>query len=289
METIGGQAVIEGVMIRNKNKIATAVMAKDGIKVKEENFVSLLEKHRWLKTPIIRGTIALFETLKIGISSLNYSADILEEKEPKEKSSSAWFYLSLFISFPIAIFIFIFIPIFATTKLFNIEKTAVYFNLITGLMRIIIFLAYLYAISFIKDIKRMFMYHGAEHKVVNCYENGDEVSLKNARKYSTIHKRCGTSFLFVTIIIAIACFSLIDAAFLYYLGRTSVQIRLISHLLFLPFVLGTAYEIIKLASVKTNSVTSIITYPGTLLQKITTLEPDDSMINVAIAALKKIV
>jgi len=291
MESIGGQAVIEGVMIRNKNKIATAVRTKKGIVTKVDDFVSLTEKYRMLKLPFLRGSIVFFETMKIGINTLNYSADLAmaDEKENAAEKSGFGFYITLLLAVAIAILIFLFLPIFITTKLFNIEKTALPFNIVTGIIRIIVFLLYVYAISYMKDAKRLYMYHGAEHKVVNCYESLGKATLKNAKKYSTIHKRCGTSFLFIVFATAIIGFSFIDLLAFAALGKTSMTIRLFTHLLFLPFVLGISYETMKYAAVKNSWLTNIVTYPGSLIQRITTQEPTDDMIKVAMAALKKIV
>ena len=176
-----------------------------------------------------------------------------------------------------------------TTKLFSIERTAFYFNMITGFIRIIFFLVYIYFISSMKDVKRLFMYHGAEHKAVNCYEHGEKVNLKNAKKYSTIHKRCGTSFLLIAFITAIIGFSIVDLASFYLIGSTSTLIRTAAHLLFLPIILGISYEIMKLAASKSSVFSDMIVYPGSLLQKITTAEPDDGMIEVAISAIQKII
>jgi|SRR3989344_2516642 len=291
MESIGGQAVIEGVMIRNKNKIATALMNKKKIIVKKEDFHSLTEKYKILSLPILRGVIGFFETMKIGINTLNYSADIAMLKDEKSgcKKSNLGFYGMMLFAFALALFIFLFLPIFITTRLFNIERTTLYFNAAAGGIRIIFFLIYVYAISFMNDVKRLFMYHGAEHKVVNCYEHGEKITLKNAKKYTTIHKRCGTSFLLVVFITAIIGFSFIDLALFYFNGSTSILTRTISHLLFLPVILGVAYEILKLSSKKKNFITEALVYPGALIQKITTAEPDDYMIKVAIAAIREIV
>ena len=291
MESIGGQAVIEGVMIRNKNKIATAVRTKKGIVTKVDDFVSLTEKYRTLKLPFLRGSIVFFETMKIGINTLNYSADLAmaDEKENAAEKSEFGFYMTLLLAVAIAIFIFLFLPIFITTKLFNIEKTALSFNIVTGIIRIIVFLLYVYAISYMKDAKRLYMYHGAEHKVVNCYEAIGKVTLKTTKKYTTIHKRCGTSFLFIVFITAMLGFALIDMIAFAVLGKTSMLIRLFTHLLFLPAILGISYEVMKYAAAKSNVFTNIVTYPGSLIQKITTQEPTDDMIKVAMAALKKIV
>ncbi|MBS3108668.1 DUF1385 domain-containing protein [Candidatus Woesearchaeota archaeon] len=291
MESIGGQAVIEGVMIRNKNKIATALMNEKKIIVKKEDFHSLTEKYKILSLPILRGVIGFFETMKIGINTLNYSADIAMLKDEKSgcKKSNLGFYGMMLFAFALALFIFLFLPIFITTRLFNIERTTLYFNAAAGGIRIIFFLIYVYAISFMNDVKRLFMYHGAEHKVVNCYEHGEKITLKNAKKYTTIHKRCGTSFLLVVFITAIIGFSFIDLALFYFNGSTSILTRTISHLLFLPVILGVAYEILKLSSKKKNFITEALVYPGALIQKITTAEPDDYMIKVAIAAIREIV
>ncbi len=291
MESIGGQAVIEGVMIRNKNKIATAVRTKKGIVTKVDDFISLTEKYKVLRIPIIRGSVVFFETLKIGINTLNYSADLAmaDEKEKAAEKSEFNFYMTLLLAVAIAVLVFLFLPIFITTKLFSIEKTALPFNIVTGIIRIIMFVLYVYAISYMKDAKRLYMYHGAEHKVVNCYESLGKVTFKNAKKYSTIHKRCGTSFLFIAFATAILGFSFIDLIAFAVLGKTSMMIRLFTHLLFLPFILGVSYETMKYAAARNNLLTNIVTYPGSLMQKITTQEPTDDMIKVAMAALKKIV
>ena len=291
MESIGGQAVIEGVMIRNKNKIATAVRTKKGIVTKVDDFMSLTEQYSILKLPFLRGSIVFFETMKIGINTLNYSADLAmaNERENVAERSEFGFYMTLLLAAAIAVLIFLFLPIFITTKLFSIEKTALPFNVVTGIIRILVFLLYVYAISYIKDAKRLYMYHGAEHKVVNCYESLGKATLKDAKKYPTVHKRCGTSFLFIVFVMAILGFSFIDLMAFALIGKTSMLIRLLMHLLFLPFILGMSYETMKYAAAKNNLLTNIVTYPGSLMQKITTQEPTDDMIQVAISALRKIV
>ncbi len=288
MEMIGGQAVIEGVMIRNKNKLATAVRTKKGIIVKKEDIHSLTEKHKLLRIPIVRGAIGLGETMVLGIKTLNWSADLAMQDQEEQPTSNSWgLTASLIAAIIFAIAIFIFLPLWITTTFFGIEKTTATFNLVAGIIRIILFLAYIYAISFWKDVKTLFQYHGAEHKSVNCYENEKKVNIKNTLKYSTIHNRCGTSFLLVMLIIAIIGFSVIDTLVAWALGGTSLWIRLGTHILFLPLILGVSYEIIRKAQTP-NLFVKILIFPGLLLQRITTQEPTEAQIEVAIKALEAV-
>ncbi|MEK6941034.1 MAG: DUF1385 domain-containing protein [Nanoarchaeota archaeon] len=288
MEMIGGQAVIEGVMIKNKNRIATAVRTRDGILVKTQNFKSVTEKHKLLKLPIIRGTIILIETVVIGTKILSWSADIaMKGTDKKNKNNSTSLIIPTLLAIIIAVGIFMFLPLWATTNFFNLEKNAGSFNLLAGAIRIGLFILYIYAISYWKDVKILFRYHGAEHKIVNCYENELSPCVDSAKKYSRIHNRCGTSFLLVALIIAIIGFAIIDTSVGLLLGYTNLLIRLATHLLFLPLILGVSYEVIRKAQ-NPNWFIKILITPGLLLQKITTGEPDDKQLEVALYALKNV-
>lgn len=291
MEMIGGQAVMEGVMIRNKNKVATAVRTKNGIIIKKQDYHSITEKNAFFRIPILRGAIGLIETMVLGVKTLNWSTDIaLQEQDEgtEKKDNNLAIYFSVFIAAILGIGLFIFLPLWSTTYFLNVEKTSIIFNLIAGAVRLSIFIIYMLIISRLSDVKKLFQYHGAEHKSVNCYENEKEVTVETTKKYSTIHNRCGTSFLLVVLLIAIVGFAIIDSVVAYFLGYTTLWIRLGTHLLFFPVILGIAYEIIRKAQ-NPNPFVRILIYPGLLFQKITTKEPDEKQIEVAIIALKAVV
>lgn len=268
---IGGQAVLEGVMLRKKDKIAIAVRKDKKIKTTSFKF-SFLSK---FKKPILRGIIALIETIYIGFRSLNWSA----EQAGEEKTSAASSILLVLVSLIIAVGLFIFLPLYLTKLL--ISSRGFYFNLVDGLFRILVFMCYLTSISFSKDIKRTFQYHGAEHKVVNCYEDDKKVTVDNCSNYSTLHVRCGTSFIIIVLIISILVFSFIYSE--------KVYIKLLGRLLLIPVVAALSYEILKLsAKYKNNIFLKLVSKPGLLLQKFTTREPDKKQLEVAIAAFKKL-
>lgn len=291
MEMIGGQAVMEGVMIRNKNRVATAVRTKKGIIVNKQDFTSVTEGSALFRLPIIRGAIGLIETMVLGIRTLNWSTDMsLQEVDdlPVKKDNSFAIYVSVFIAILLGIGLFIFLPLWVTTFFFNIEKTSIVFNLIAGIIRLTLFIVYILLIARLNDVKKLFQYHGAEHKMVNCYENEPKASVKGCSKYTTIHNRCGTSFLLVVLIIAIIGFAILDSVVAYALGYTNLWIRLITHILFLPLILGVAYEIIRKAQ-NPNFFVKILISPGLLFQKITTKEPDEKQLEVALEAVKAVV
>ncbi len=308
---IGGQAVIEGVMMRSPERIATAVRRANGeVVLKVQEYQSLTQRKKWLDIPIIRGAITLVEVMFLGIKHLNFSADVAmkdaeeaekqqkqkegkkqkQKKNKKEKSGgmstlSAITTVSFALILGVALF-FAF-PLFVTTKLFNIEKDAFAFNLVAGSIRILLFLGYIYLISLLKDVKRLFRYHGAEHKTIYAFESGENLTVSAARPFTTLHPRCGTSFLVMVMLISLIFFSFLDSLILLFNGNITLLIRLATHLPLVPLVGGISYEAIKASAKRPDlGIVKALISPGLWLQKITTQEPDDTMLEVAIIALK---
>lgn len=285
---VGGQAVIEGVMMRVPGAYSTAVRDSKGrIHLNRQLFISLTEKSNFWKRPVLRGIVSLFEAMKIGMSTLQWSADIAIPPPKNEKGYNkiSDFITTLF-SICIAIFLFMIAPMWITTAFLNVEKEVVWFNLISGGFRIIFFVIYLFLISLLDDIKRLFQYHGAEHRVVYNFESGMDVIIDNAQSFPTQHPRCGTSFLFIVLLLAIFVFSVADTIIMSALGTISLSIRLLTHLPMIPFISGIGYEIIKLVAIKDSLVFRLLRNPGLWLQNITTRPPDNEMIEVSITALK---
>ncbi|MCK9483653.1 MAG: DUF1385 domain-containing protein [Candidatus Marinimicrobia bacterium] len=290
---VGGQAVIEGVMMRVPGAYATAVRRPDGeIEIKHEKFQSIAERIPIFKKPFLRGMISMFESLKIGLGTIQLSADIamqaeVKDKPPtkaKEKLTTA---ITTIFAFGLAFLLFGFLPLWLTTRLLNIERQALLFNLVVGAWRILFFLIYLWLISLMKDIQRLFQYHGAEHKVVFTFESGRELTVENTRPFKTFHPRCGTSFIFIVMMVGILLFALIDALVIGTFGSISLATRLIYHLGLLPLVAGIGYEFLKLsARFQNRAFTRWLIAPGLWLQRITTKPPSDDQLEVAIAALK---
>lgn len=287
---VGGQAVIEGVMMRVPGYYATAVRRKNGeIDKFREQSSSISDKYPLLKKIILRGSVSLFESMKIGFSTLQWSADKAIEDEEGETSEEnpVWTFLTTVFAFLLAIGLFLVLPLFLTTKVFNFENDALLFNLVAGLHRIVFFLIYLWLISLMKDVRRLFEYHGAEHKVVYTFEAGQDLTVENARKYSTQHPRCGTSFIFIVLLISILLFSLIDTLVILAFGSIGLVTRIVYHLVSVPLVAGVSYELLKLSSRYSNNfITRILIKPGLWLQKITTKPPSDEQLETAIVALK---
>jgi len=291
---VGGQAVIEGVMMRVPGAYATAVRKPDGtIETDRHEFTSVSEKHSLLKRPILRGVVSLFESLKIGLGTLQFSADVAiqaeeqaqgkEHKEENKLVSGLTMAFALLLGFAL----FGFLPLYITTELLSIEKKAFLFNIVAGLWRISFFLVYLWLISLMKDIQRLFQYHGAEHKIVFTFENGDDLSVENSRKFVTFHPRCGTSFIFIVLLSSILMFALIDTAIIAIVGNITLPMRLIFHLLMMPVVAGVGYEFLKLTAKYQHSWWGrSLSAPGLWLQRITTKPPSDEQLEVAIVALK---
>lgn len=280
----GGQAVIEGVMMRGRKTMAVAVRkTSNEIVVTEERLHPLSEMLPFLKWPLLRGTVALIDSLFVGVKVLTYSANEAVEGEDSEESISPMeMAVSVIIALAMGVGLFFLLPVGVA---FLFEKYLPNHNLqniLEGVIRIVLFLAYVGAISKMKDIQRVFQYHGAEHKTIYTYENGEELTVENARKYSTLHPRCGTNFLLVVMVISILIFSL--------LGKTDIWMRLISRIVLLPVVAGLSYEYIRFAGKYTdNPLIKIMIKPGLWLQKLTTREPDDSMLEVAIRSLQKVI
>ncbi|HHW03906.1 MAG TPA: DUF1385 domain-containing protein [Thermoanaerobacterales bacterium] len=275
---IGGQAVIEGVMMRGPKFTAIAVRKNDEIIIKKEENRSLSDKYKFLKLPILRGMLSLVEMLIVGIQALSYSASMAGDEE--EKLSSKDIALALLSAIGFAVLLFIIIPTAAVKLIGENVKSPFWLNMIEGILRILIFLAYLLIITSMKDIRRVFEYHGAEHKVVHCYEHDEKLTPENAAKYTTLHPRCGTSFLMVVMVVSILLFSL--------LGWPGIIMRILSRVFLLPLVAGISYEFIRLAGRSSSPVVNILNKPGIWLQKLTTREPDESQLEVAIAALKSV-
>lgn len=291
--SIGGQAVIEGVMMRGPEKVAIAIRKPDGeIEVDIKNNLPLTKRSKMLSIPIIRGSAALIDSLGTGIKSLTYSASFFEEEEEEskfdkflrkkfgDKAENVIMGFSLVLSFIIAIAIFVGIPTYSANLIDRITQNSILKNLFEGIIRLVIFIAYIYLISKMKDIQRVFEYHGAEHKSIFCYEAGEELTPENAMKYKRFHPRCGTNFLLIVMFISILLFS--------FLGWPGVIMRIVSRIVFLPVVAGLSYELIKWLGRSDSSFAKILASPGLMLQRLTTREPDEKQLEVAIAALKAV-
>lgn len=295
--SIGGQALIEGIMMKGPEKIATAVRKPDNDIAMKVAEVDPMFKNKFFKLPIVRGSFALIDSMVTGVKELMYSAEFYGEDyeedaidrflkkifKDKEKADTAIIYVSMIIALIFAVGVFILGPSFITSLARGFVSNTIVLNLIEGVIRVGLFLAYVLLISKLNDIKRVFMYHGAEHKTIHCYEHGEELNVENVRKYSTLHPRCGTSFLINVLIISIVVFS--------FFGWPNPLMRAIIRLAALPVIAGLSYELNRFVGRLDSDTlfTRIVTYPGFMVQKITTKEPDDSMIEVAIAAMKEVI
>ena len=277
--SIGGQAVIEGVMMRGPGKVATAVRAPSGeIEVETKDIVSFLDRFPIFKKPFLRGTIALVESLVYGIKSLSYSAQMAGEDD--EKITDRELVGTIVVAFLLAAVLFVAIPTGAA-KLFDIvTHDPVFLNLMEGVLRLVIFLVYIWAIGRAKDIQRVFQYHGAEHKTIHCFEAGEVLTVENVQRHSRLHPRCGTSFLLIVMLVSIFVFA--------FLGWPSLAERIASRLVLLPVVAGISYEFIRLAGRSGNPIVKAFSWPGMQLQYITTRPPDDDMVEVAIESVKAV-
>lgn len=290
---IGGQAVIEGVMMKNMDRYAVSVRKPDGkIETKVEECVSFAEKHPLFKLPILRGMVNFLESMVIGMQTLNYSASFYEDAEEQteekteqflekflgEKTEKVIMGIVLVFSLAISIGLFMILPYIASEAAGKLIHNEYGILLMEGVIRIVIFLGYIVLISQMEDIKRVFMYHGAEHKTINCLEAGVELTTENVDNYSRLHKRCGTSFIFIVMIISMV--------FFFFIRVDTIWLRIVLRLLFLPLVAGVSYEFIRLAGSSDHPLVQIFSKPGLALQKLTTKEPDHSMIEVAIASVE---
>ena len=290
---VGGQAVIEGVMIRGLNNYVVAVRKNKKIISKSGKVGK--NKINFFKWYFVRGFVNLAEMMVIGIKSLMWSAEQAGGED--EKIGKNELVYTIIVSVLAVLLFFIALPYFLTHLVgITEEKKPFLFNLVDGLIRITIFLIYIVAISFMKDVKTLFQYHGAEHKAIHCYERGEKLSLKNVRKFTTLHPRCGTSFLLIVFIVSILVFSLLPSLMFYYYPSfsnlsawTRKGVLFPVRILLIPFIAGISYEVLKISDKKqSNLLFKLVSAPGLLLQKITTQEPNDKQIEVAIASLDKL-
>lgn len=287
---IGGQAVLEGIMMKHNEEYAVAVRKPDGeISVKKEKYHSIVKWKVLTTTPFIRGVFNFIDSMVIGIKTLTYSASFYEEEEEvlteeavkkKEKKEKLLMGATVAFSVVAAVAIFMVLPYFLTSFLKGLIPSYQVRTVIEGLVRIGIFVLYVLLISRMEDIQRTFMYHGAEHKCINCIEHGLPLTVENVRKSSRQHKRCGTSFLFLVLAISIVLLLLIRV--------DSAVMRVVVRILLLPVIAGISYEVLKLAGRSDNILINLISSPGLAIQKLTTKEPDDDMIEVAIQAVEAV-
>lgn len=290
---IGGQAVIEGVMMKNMDRYAVSVRKPNGkIETKVEECVSFAEKHPLFQLPVFRGMANFLESMVIGMKTLNYSASFYEDEEEKtesrteqllekilgEKAEKIIMGIVLVFSLAISIGLFMILPYIASEALGKLIRNEYVILFMEGIIRIAIFLGYIVLISRMEDIKRVFMYHGAEHKTINCLEAGVPLTPENVDNFSRLHKRCGTSFIFIVMIISMV--------FFFFIRVDTIWLRIVLRLLFLPLVAGVSYEFIRLAGSSDHPLVQIFSKPGLALQRLTTKEPDHSMIEVAIASVE---
>lgn len=288
---IGGQAVIEGVMMRAPHSLTIAVRNPKGeIVLRKETLKLLSDKWPILKWPLLRGVMALVQSLVIGVRALNFSANIALEEETNKKGEKQEITplamgATLIFAFAMGVGIFFLLPLFITNLLKDwlsfVGQNSLFFNLVDGIIRVIIFLFYLGAISLMEDIKRVFEYHGAEHKAVFAYEAGEELTVNNTKKYKTSHPRCGTSFLLMVMVISILVFALVP-------HQSSLGTKALYRIIFLPLIAGLSFEVTRAGGKKNPSpFWNIILAPGLFLQKLTAREPSDDQVEVAIKALKE--
>lgn len=299
---VGGQAVIEGVMMRSADKISTAVRIPSGeIIVKTQDYLPLSKRKKFFNIPIIRGAVAFVEMLLIGIKTLNFSADIAmkeverEEAEkkgiefqPKDRNkNNLMLALSAIFAVGFGVLVFFFLPL-AISNFFDIDKSAVSFNLVAGAIRLTMFVLYVWGISFFGEFKRIFQYHGAEHKSIYAYEMGDELIPERASCHTRLHPRCGTSFILIVALLAILVYAITDTIYALYTGHApELLTRFAIHFSVLPIIAGTSYELLKISGkTRDNALTKILIQPGLWLQRITTKEPSMDQLEVAITALK---
>ena len=290
---IGGQAVIEGVMMKNMDRYAVSVRKPNGkIETKVEECVSFAEKHPLFQLPVFRGMANFLESMVIGMKTLNYSASFYEDEEEQtesrteqllekilgEKAEKIIMGIVLVFSLAISIGLFMILPYIASEALGKLIRNEYVILFMEGIIRIAIFLGYIVLISRMEDIKRVFMYHGAEHKTINCLEAGVPLTPENVDNFSRLHKRCGTSFIFIVMIISMV--------FFFFIRVDTIWLRIVLRLLFLPLVAGVSYEFIRLAGNSDHPLVQIFSKPGLALQRLTTKEPDHSMIEVAIASVE---
>lgn len=291
---IGGQAVLEGVMMKNKEQYAVAIRKPDGeIDVDVEVYPGIMHGNKLKDIPFIRGVFSFLDSMVLGMKTLNHSVSFYEDEEAKEtatdkvfnrifkdKAESAMLGLVTIFSIVLAIAIFMVLPFYISSLFENYVRNASVMAIIEGLVRILIFIGYIVAITMMKDIKRLYQYHGAEHKCINCIEKGRPLTVHNAMRSSRLHKRCGTSFMFFVIFVSVIVF--------FFIRVESPVLKVGLRILLIPVIAGISYEIIRLAGRSNNIFVRILSAPGMWLQRLTTKEPDESMIKVAIASVEAI-
>ena len=283
---VGGQAVLEGVMMRGVKGLAVAVRKPDGeISVEYKDIVPFTQKNKFFALPVIRGFVSLIDSLREGIKALNYSAEFFEDDEEEPSKFEKWLQnklgdkfdntittITMIVSFLVGM------PTIAANFLKKVITNTILLNIIEGIIRVVILISYIAVIAKMDDINRVYQYHGAEHKTIFCYENEEELTPENVKKFSRFHPRCGTNFLFLVMIVSIIIFA--------FTGWGTFVERIAFRICLIPVVSGVTYEIIKWVGKSSSIISKIVAYPGLQLQKLTTREPDESQIEVAIAALK---
>ena len=283
---IGGQAVIEGIMMRNQDRYSIGVRKPDkSIEVKVEDYKSFIPCKTLTRIPFVRGVFNFIDSMVIGMKTLTYSASFYEDEEdagkPKdEKSEALMMGGTVALSIVLAIGIFMLLPYFAASLFRRLTDSALVISVLEGVLRLVIFLGYIALISRMEDIQRVFQYHGAEHKCINCIEHGMELNVENVQKSSRLHRRCGTSFLLIVMVVSIIFFLFIRV--------NSPLLRVVVRILLVPVIAGVSYEFIRLAGKSENPVVLTLSKPGLWLQKLTTREPEDDMVEVAIAAVEAV-
>ena len=292
---IGGQAVIEGIMMKNADTYATAVRKPDGtIAVEKDTYEGLAKKFNLLKIPFVRGIFVFIDSMVVGSKCLRFSASFFEDDEDSKESKFEAFLkktfgdkidniimtLSMIFSFVLAIGIFMLLPMALSNILKLFISNYYVIAVVEGFIRVAIFIIYILIISMVPDIKRTFMYHGAEHKCINCLENGLELNVDNVLKSSREHKRCGTSFIFIVMIISILCFMVIRV--------DNIWLRAVSRIVLVPVIAGVSYEFLSLAGKYDNFLVNILSKPGLMMQGLTTKEPTEDMVEVAIVAVEEV-
>lgn len=291
---IGGQAVLEGVMMKNRDKYAVAVRKPNGeIEVEVEEYKGICGDKKFAKLPFIRGVFAFIDSLVLGMKVTTYSASFYEEEDEKpskteeklekmlgSKADDIMMTFTVILSVIIAVALFMLLPLFLSDLLGKYIRNASVIAMIEGLIRILIFIGYITGISLMKDIKRLYMYHGAEHKCINCIEKGRPLTVKDVKRSSRLHKRCGTSFLLFVVLVSVVVF--------FFIRVDNMALKLILRIALVPVIAGISYEIIRLAGRSDNIIVRIISAPGLWMQKLTTKEPDEDMIEVAIASVEAV-
>lgn len=292
---VGGQALIEGIMMRNKNKISIVIRKSNGELVVEKKTIET-PKGKFRKLPLARGLFALVSSMKIGVKALTLSAKYFEEDLGIETDESKFdqflrkifgdraedviVFFSMVTALFLAIFLFTALPALIISLLRDYIDSAYVLSALEGVLKMIFFITYILLISQMKDVKRVFQYHGAEHKTIHNIESGKELTVENAREFTTLHPRCGTSFLIFVLVISILIFSFIT--------WSNIFLRIGLKIILLPLVAGISYEVLKLSGTKDSAFLRAISYPGLMMQKITTKEPDDDMLELAIVAVKAV-